>query len=295
MSRIDDSDNQRIQEMNEAELRNRLDREKRDQEKLVTRSFNQVMQEKSRQHVTVKAGVKHEEKTAAEHERHAKPASPAHTPKAPRNAAELARRAALSSAMHSSLARQRATDAESARAAQIERAEDLARSGDDEKERIDRDSRAADDRDLRRTEERETDHRKVDPDGEGRPEQDEPSEKGSQGGREGSGEDRRTEAVEPKDAARPGHEPRISAEVIDRIVNAIYAAHHADGRTEMQIELKGTMLEGIRLKVTARRGKVHCLFEGCSREMKALLESSKGALMRSLSKKGLTLTSLRAV
>ena len=53
------------------------------------------------------------------------------------------------------------------------------------------------------------------------------------------------------------------------------------------------MLDGIRLTIAAKDGKVRCTFEGCSRELGKLLESSRDALAKRLSSRGLALEDLR--
>lgn len=296
MSRIDDSDNQRIKEMQDTELRNRVDREKRDTDVRVTKSFQEVMQDRNQRQGPQKQGPQRpgQEQAARQEgekqvlnrllQRNAKPGS------------ELQKRALTSNALHSSLAKARSADSKNVQRAEADRTEELTRKVDDEKERIDKDVRESDDTELRRAEEKDAAFRRINPD-EGQGDSRSGERQGGRGGREqGEGSEERgprsIQAAEAKPAQGSSSPPRIAQEVIDRIVGAIQSAHTADGRTEIHVDLKGTLLDGVRLEVRAQDGKVSCKFKGCTRDMKALLESSKGALMRGLAKKGMTLTKL---
>ena len=60
MSRVDDSDNQRIREMQEQELKARKDGEKKDADMRITKSFQEVMRERFEvviQHATGRAVI----------------------------------------------------------------------------------------------------------------------------------------------------------------------------------------------------------------------------------------------
>ena len=82
--------------------------------------------------------------------------------------------------------------------------------------------------------------------------------------------------------------------MIREIAKAIAIAAASDGKSEVMIQLKGPMFEGVTLKVGLRKGKVRCSFDGCDRNTRNLIDASKGELMRALSKKGLELDILRA-
>lgn len=290
----DSSDNQRIREVNEAELRNRIDREKRDQEVRVTKTFNQVMQDKSKRASAQKAGKLAANKDAGKEALKEKQVLNSLLKKSPKDAATLARRAALSHAMQSSLSKTRSSSSDELQRAQVDRSEDLIKKTDDDRELRDRDLHETEERDTLRAEERDVEHRRLHAGADNVSDQRAEERNGRRRDRDRGGEEdpRKAEGVQAAEAARGPHVPRISQEVIEKLVSAIYSAHTADGRTEMQIDLKGTMLEGVRLTVSAHNGKVRCNFDGCDRETKNLLEASKGALMRGLSKRGMTLVGM---
>ncbi|MCK6549439.1 hypothetical protein L6R52_26605 [Myxococcota bacterium] len=296
MSRIgDNSDDQRIKEMQDAELRQRVDREKKDNDVRVTRSFAEVMQGRGQRQLSQKQSQSGQNKQQAEAETAQKQSVLNQLIKkdGAKPGQELQRRAALTNALHSKLSQTRSTDIDQAKRAETERVDDIVSKGADEKERVDKELRAEGDADAKRAEEKELEHRKIDPN---QPREDQRTEQRQQRrgqGGQGSDDDRRAAAVQAAQTSAAKHEPRIPQEVIDKIVSAIQAAHLADGRTEMQVELKGTMLEGVKLKVSAKNGKVTCTFSGCDRDTKNLLEASKGALMRALEKRGMDLAAMR--
>ena len=62
MSRVDDSDNQRIREMQEQELKARKDGEKKDADMRITKSFQEVMRERTQKQVSQKASAQEQNK-----------------------------------------------------------------------------------------------------------------------------------------------------------------------------------------------------------------------------------------
>jgi hypothetical protein len=297
MSRVDDNDNQRIREMQENELRTRKDLEKKDADAKIVKSFEQVMRERNqRENVQQQTAAQHHAKDTKGKEAEKQQESFAQQllKKMPKNAGDLQKRAAMSRAMAQGLQSNRSSESQKLREAESERVDDLMKKADDEKDIREKDMREEMATESKRAEEKDAKFHKIDADQENR-EREKNERNPQRRGDSGRGE-RKADAIEAPQAAQQQQQPRgIPREVVESIVNAIQAATHADGRTEMQVELKGSMLEGVRLKVRSQGGKVSCTFEGCDRELKNLLESSKGALMRSLEKRGLTLTSMKVV
>jgi hypothetical protein len=296
MSRIDDSDNQRIREMQEQELRARKDAEKKDADSRISKSFQEVMRERTQKQTAQKAASSQQQQHGkAQEKAQAEQGSFAQQllKRLPKEGADLQKRAAMSRAMASNMSASRSQDAQKAREAEADRVDDLVKKADDDKERVEKEAREEGERETQRAEERDAKFHKVEA---------EPEDRGGQKDRHpqkrhdsGHGEKRAEGTAAVKETKQEAAPRGIPPEVMEKIVSAIHKASHADGRTELQVELKGTMLEGVRLKVRADRGKVSCTFEGADKELKNLLESSKGALMRSLEKRGLTLTSLKVV
>jgi hypothetical protein len=295
----DDSDNQRIREMQEAELRNRADLQKKDTEQRISKAFSDVMRDKAQKKEGEKIVRQDAQKGSDERTAREKNVLNSLLKKSPKESAELSRRAAMSSALQGNLSKTQQKNATDTARAQSTRVEDMDEKGRSNKEIDDKDLREHDTDESRRDDEKQVDQKFATRDAELRGELQRTDQDGhrrndnrsdDQQGRDD--QQRRAAAVEGKQKPQGAHVPRISQELIDRIVSAIHTAHIADGRTEMHVDLKGSMLEGIRLKVHAENGKVRCTFEGCDKEMKSLLEASKGALMRGLAKKGMTLASL---
>ena len=69
---------------------------------------------------------------------------------------------------------------------------------------------------------------------------------------------------------------------------------NADGRTHLEVELKGGMLDGVRLQVKAEVKRVQCSFTGCSPKLASRLKRTQKRLAQALVKRGLTLQSLSA-
>lgn len=300
MSRINDNDDQRIREMQEADLRTRKDLEKKDNDSRLTKSFQEVMQQRTQQKNAQQIKQKDQSKEqSGETKKEEKSFAETMARRLPKQAADLQKRAALSKAMAQGMESKRSVDSQKLREAEAERGEDMVKKADDDKDRLDKDLRAESDSDAKRADDSEATFKKQTAEAEARAER-ENNEGRSRGRQENNGKDdnqsQRAKGVEAASAAKADPAQKtIPPEVIEAMVNAIQKAVTADGRTEMHVELKGSMFNGVKLKVKTERGKVSCTFEGADRELKNLLESSKGALMRGLQKRGLTLTSLKVV
>jgi hypothetical protein len=299
MSRINDNDDQRIREMQESDLRTRKDLEKKDNESRLTKSFQEVMQQRTQKQTAQQLKQKDQSKEqSGETKKEEKSFAESMARRLPKQAADVQKRAALSKAMAQGMESKRSEGSQKLREAEAERGEDLVKKADDDKDRLDKDLRVADDADSKKADDSETSFKKQNAEADAKAER-ENNEGRSRGRRDQNSEDQTPQRAKGIEAATaPKADPAakvIPPEVIEAMVNAIQKAVTADGRTEMHVELKGSMFNGVRLKVKAERGKVTCTFEGADRELKNLLESSKGALMRGLEKRGLTLTSLKVV
>jgi hypothetical protein len=100
-------------------------------------------------------------------------------------------------------------------------------------------------------------------------------------------------AANKADGPRAANPTKIPTEILEHIAKSVAVAAAADGKIALAISLKGTMLDGVTVHVTANKGKVRCVFEGCDKQLGNLIESSKGELMRQLGKRGFELDILR--
>ncbi len=290
MSRVDDSDNQRIREMQETEYRNRVDREKRDNEARTTRSFNEVMSQKNRGQLAKQAAQN--KKTSEERETQGKNVldQVRGQEKKDKTASELGRKAALSRAANSSLLKKRAVEGQASRVDNEQRTDELTTKGQDDKDRIETEVERDDEKEAVRTEERQAEHRlgnehpdRVDADGQNQRQQQQQREP----------EREAAEAIGAAEGPAAPHKPSIPPDLIEKIVGRLFQAINPDGRTSLQVDLKGEGLEGVTLKIAAEHGRVSCTFEGCSPELKSALRSGKPALTRGLAKRGMKLVALR--
>lgn len=290
MSRIDDNnDAQRMAELNEAQLRRRLDNEKRLNQKRTERAFNEVLGQQGRLRQT-------KDTTSRNQTAHARSAAQevlARVRKdAPKTPAELARRAALSHAMHGQMAKVRTQNADAMMRDEALRADDLMTRGEREVEHVQKSAHTEEDQDVVRIEEQQAEieqnqlHGALDAVG------DDPRRQRQGHGGDSNRERRSNDGVAAPERAQGARPTQvIPPEVLKQLVGTIYKASQ-DGRTHLQLTLKGGMFDGVHMVVRSENGKVSCEFGNCDRNLGRLLKSSQGALARGLSRRGLTLQSL---
>lgn len=84
----------------------------------------------------------------------------------------------------------------------------------------------------------------------------------------------------------------IANEIAQKIVERVRVGTNAMGNAEFQIDLRGDVLSGLSIKISARNGKISATFGGDRQVLKMLEEQSEG-LKSALSSKGLKLEGLR--
>jgi len=296
MTRIGDSgDEQRIQEMIEADHRQKVDTQKRADGERVTKSFQEVMaqrasKETSKSSTAVQAN---DREAAAQKKSQAEQAAQKKTVLGNPKSQELQKRAQMATQQQGQLNRTRSELSEGARALEGERSTELVKKTDDDRDRISKDIDAD-----RETDVGVQDHlakmQDTAPIGVDDDAADRGRGKRESGGQKDDGENKAPAAIAKAEGAQGTTPTKIPQELIDYIAKSVAIAVAADGRTEIAVSLKGTMLDGVTLHVSAKKGKVRCVFEGCDRQLANLIESSKGELMRQLGKRGLELDILRA-
>src|SRR5688572_3143222 len=107
MTRIDDSEDRWLREAQEVDQRQKADREKRSTDERVSKSFDQVIRERSVRENAQKNEKKATEKGSPDTKRAKDPKSSDKRPKGGQSSSELARRAALNQALGKSLAKVR--------------------------------------------------------------------------------------------------------------------------------------------------------------------------------------------
>jgi hypothetical protein len=85
----------------------------------------------------------------------------------------------------------------------------------------------------------------------------------------------------------------IANEIAQKIVERVRVGTNAMGNAEFQIDLRGDVLSGLSIKISARNGKISASFSGSDREVLKMLEQQSEGLKSALSSKGLKLEALR--
>ncbi|ATB31825.1 flagellar hook-length control protein FliK [Melittangium boletus] len=85
----------------------------------------------------------------------------------------------------------------------------------------------------------------------------------------------------------------LANEIAQKIVERIRVGTNAAGHAEFQIELRGDVLSGLSIKLSAKNGKIQAVFSGKDREVLKMLEQQRDGLKTALAGKGLTLETMR--
>jgi hypothetical protein len=135
---------------------------------------------------------------------------------------------------------------------------------------------------------------------------DERRESGAGGGAEGEGAMDRRGQRQPEIIAQPAataqseapasaRATRLSVELIEQLVNRVFAGVTPEGLSQFTIELNSDVLSGARLDVTGKDGKIACTFHTDDKNVGRLVKASEGALARAFAQKGLSLERLEVV
>lgn len=297
MSRVDDnSDAQRIRELNEAQLRKKVDDEKRTDRARHQASFNQVLTQRAQRRQAQKAQAEQAEQPTEETP--AKQVLDRVRQQQPKTAQERTKRAALAHAMQHGLGKKQRADKGETNRAEAHRAGELMAHNEQELEHVDKATREDDDREVQASDERQGEVERAETQGSalGAIGEEEARRRHSGGGRrrQDNGNDGRNNGVQAAKGAGGAGQVNLPPEVVRQLVQTIYKGVAQDGRTHLQITLKGGLLDGVQMQVRSEAGKVRCEFSNCTRDLARLLNASKGALQRGLERRGLRLESFGA-
>ena len=296
MSGIGDGDNsdlQRIREVNQAELQRRTDQQKRSHQARVERSFKEVMADRGREKVAQQAQQQHATTQSAANPRDAagKRLLAQVRAQGQQSHVSLAKKAALSQSMAGTMAKGRTKGHRADAIAAESRGEESLARATDELDHVQDKAREDDLREVRTTDEKQAEiiHEGR---GDGPIQRDGGERRREQRDRSGSEDGPKAEGVNSSEGAAPSRRVHVPPALIQQLVSAVFKAVGPDGRTQMQIHLRGGPLDGVKLEVRAENGQVECTFHGCDREMEGLLKEGRKALASGLSKRGLKLTGL---
>ena len=82
---------------------------------------------------------------------------------------------------------------------------------------------------------------------------------------------------------------KVANELAQKIVENVRIGTNAMGKTEFQIDLKGDVLAGLSVKVSAKNGKISAVFSGSDKDILKMIEEQGDALKAALGARGLTL------
>lgn len=82
---------------------------------------------------------------------------------------------------------------------------------------------------------------------------------------------------------------KVANELAQKIVENVRIGTNAMGKTEFQIDLKGDVLSGLSVKVSAKNGKISAVFSGSNKDVLKMIEEQGEALKAALGARGLTL------
>ncbi len=99
--------------------------------------------------------------------------------------------------------------------------------------------------------------------------------------------------AKPKDTAGSERLRAMASEIAQKIVERVRVGTNAAGNAEFQIDLRGDVLKGLSIKVSARNGKISATFSGSDREVLKQLEEASEGLRSALSGRGLRLEDVR--
>lgn len=99
--------------------------------------------------------------------------------------------------------------------------------------------------------------------------------------------------AQPKTTGASERLRALANEIAQKIVERVRVGTNAAGNAEFQIDLRGDVLSGLSIKISARNGKISATFSGGDREVLKMLEQQSEGLKSALGKRGLTLEGLK--
>ncbi|TQF10763.1 flagellar hook-length control protein FliK [Myxococcus llanfairpwllgwyngyllgogerychwyrndrobwllllantysiliogogogochensis] len=99
--------------------------------------------------------------------------------------------------------------------------------------------------------------------------------------------------AKPKDTAGSERLRAMASEIAQKIVDRVRVGTNAAGLAEFQIDLRGDVLSGLSIKVSARNGKISATFSGTNRDVLKMLEEHSEGLRTALGGRGLKLETVR--
>lgn len=99
--------------------------------------------------------------------------------------------------------------------------------------------------------------------------------------------------AQPRTSAMSEKLRALANEIAQKIVQNVRVGTNRAGEAEFQIDLKSSVLSGLQIKVSGRRGKITCVFSGKDPEVLKLIKQNAEGLKQVLQGRGLALAELR--
>jgi len=93
----------------------------------------------------------------------------------------------------------------------------------------------------------------------------------------------------PRETTNSDRLRQVANEIAQKIVERVRVGTNSTGAAEFQIDLRGNVLSGLSIKISARNGKIHATFKGSDQEVMKLLKENSQQLRTTLAGRGLTL------
>jgi flagellar hook-length control protein FliK len=100
-------------------------------------------------------------------------------------------------------------------------------------------------------------------------------------------------AAQPKQTSQSERLRRVATEIAEKIVERVRVGTNAAGNAEFQIDLRGEVLSGLSIKLSAKNGRIQAVFSGSNKDVLKMLEEQSESLKQALSGRGLTLEQLK--
>jgi hypothetical protein len=99
--------------------------------------------------------------------------------------------------------------------------------------------------------------------------------------------------AKPKPTSGSDRLRAIANEIAQKIVERVRVGTNAAGNAEFQIDLRGDVLSGLSIKISAKNGKIAATFSGSDREVLKMLQEQSEGLKSALGNRGLKLEDVR--
>jgi flagellar hook-length control protein FliK len=99
--------------------------------------------------------------------------------------------------------------------------------------------------------------------------------------------------AQPKPTSGSERLRAIANEIAQKIVERVRVGTNSAGQAEFQMDLRGDVLSGLSIKITAKNGKIQAVFSGNDRDVLKMLQEQSEGLRSALGKRGLKLEDVR--